>query len=170
MTRFPAESAAVQLAGHTDTVACVAIDPSGEVLATGGMDGVTRLWDVASGELKDALEGPTEAVEWLDWHAKGTILAIGSQDMTAWMFNSTSARCMQVFTGHSGAVMAGEAQMLLCARSTSCMHQGALVWTALACCIVQMHACLSQSCDCAMLLCSAVRVCWSLSVHPTGIA
>lgn len=98
----------MQLAGHTDTVACVAIDPSGEVIATGGMDGVTRLWDIASGELKAALEGPTEAIEWLDWHPKGTILALGSQDMTSWMFNCVSTHCMQVFTGHAGAVMAGE--------------------------------------------------------------
>ena len=104
-----AESEAVQLAGHTDTVACVAIDPSGEVAATGGMDGVTRLWSIASGELKAALEGPTEAIEWLDWHPKGTILAVGGQDMTSWMFNCTSALCMQVFTGHAGAVMAGVA-------------------------------------------------------------
>jgi angio-associated migratory cell protein len=104
---IPAESAAVQLAGHTDTVACVAIDPSGEVVATGGMDGVTRLWDIASGGLKAALEGPTEAIEWLHWHPKGTVLALGGQDMTSWMFNCTSALCMQVFTGHAGAVMAG---------------------------------------------------------------
>ena len=109
----PAESEAVQLAGHTDTVACVAIDPSGEIVATGGMDGVTRLWDIASGELKAALEGPTEALEWLDWHPKGTVLAVGSQDMTSWMFNGTSGVCMQVFTGHAGAVMAGAAQVLL---------------------------------------------------------
>eukprot|EP00892_Ulva_mutabilis_P005181 jgi/Ulvmu1/3034/UM015_0074.1 len=100
-------SEAVELAGHTDTVACLAIDPTGEVVATGGMDGCTRIWSTASGEAKGVLDGPGEAVEWLAWHPKGTVLSVGSQDMTSWMYNAQQGQCMQVFTGQSGPVMAG---------------------------------------------------------------
>lgn len=102
-----AVSAAVELSGHSDTVACVAVDPTGEVLATGGMDGCTRLWSTASGESRGLLDGPGEAVEWLAWHPKGTVIAAGSQDMTSWMYNAQQGQCMQVFTGQSGPVMAG---------------------------------------------------------------
>lgn len=107
-----AVSAATELAGHSDTVACLAVDPTGEVLATGGMDGSTRLWSTSSGKQVGLLEGPDEAVEWLAWHPKGTVLAVGSQDMTAWMYNARQGQCMQVFTGHSGPVMAGTASQL----------------------------------------------------------
>lgn len=106
-----AGSAAAELAGHTDTVACLGVDPTGEVVATGGMDGSTRLWSTSSCEQLVVLDGPGEAIEWLAWHPKGTVLAVGSQDMSAWMYNAQQGQCMQVFTGHSGPVMAGKAQM-----------------------------------------------------------
>lgn len=102
-----AVSDAAELAGHSDTVACLDVDPTGEVIATGGMDGFTRLWYTSSGKPAGVLEGPGEAIEWLAWHPKGTVLAVGSQDMSAWMYNAQQQQCMQVFTGHSGPVMAG---------------------------------------------------------------
>lgn len=102
-----AVSDASELSGHSDTVACLEVDPSGEVVATGGMDGSTRLWSTSSGKPVGLLEGPGEAIEWLSWHPKGTVLAVGSQDMSAWMYNAQQEQCMQVFTGHSGPVMAG---------------------------------------------------------------
>jgi WD40 repeat protein len=46
-----ADGAAIQLAGHADTVAAVAFDPSGATLATGGLDGSVRLWDTSTGAL-----------------------------------------------------------------------------------------------------------------------
>jgi angio-associated migratory cell protein len=102
-----ADGAATQLASHEDTVAAVAFEPSGAVVATGGMDGSVRLWEVATGSLRGTLDGPTEAVEFLRWHPKGSILLAGCEDMTTWMFNAEKQQCMQVFAGHTGPVAAG---------------------------------------------------------------
>ena len=96
-----------QLAGHADTVAVVAFDPSGALLATGGMDGAVHVWHASSGELACALEGPTDAITCLHWHPRGTVLLAGSEDMLGWMFNADKQQCMQVFSGHSGPLAGG---------------------------------------------------------------
>ena len=121
-----AQGAAVELAGHTDTIAAAAFDPSGAVVATGGMDGSIRVWNSQTGEQQGCLEGPTEAIEWLTWHPKGMVLLAGSEDMLAWMFNASQQQVMQVFTGHAGPVAAG-AQLpghsSICATNCSNLHR-----------------------------------------------
>lgn len=107
MSLADAQGSAVELAGHTDTIAAAAFDPTGATVATGGMDGSIRLWNSQTGEQQACLEGPSEAIEWLAWHPKGTVLLAGSEDMMAWMFNAAQQQVMQVFTGHAGPVSAG---------------------------------------------------------------
>jgi sugar lactone lactonase YvrE len=53
----------------------LAFSPDGRVLATGGVDGVVRLWDVASGELLRSLEGHTTQISGLAFSPDGSILA-----------------------------------------------------------------------------------------------
>ena len=60
------------LAGHTDSVASVGFNHDGSLLATGGLDGVVKVWKVESWELVQSLEGPGEDVSWIDWHTKVT--------------------------------------------------------------------------------------------------
>ena len=60
-----------------------------------------------AGSQRATLDGPTEAVEFIQWHPKGSVLLVGCEDMTAWMFNADKAQCMQVFSGHTGPVAAG---------------------------------------------------------------
>jgi len=98
--------AVATLGGHTDSVGAVSFSSDGLLCATGGLDGLVKVWDTETGSLKRTLEGPSD-VEWLTWHSKGTVLLCGSSDGTVWMWLATTGACMQVFAGHEGSVTAG---------------------------------------------------------------
>jgi WD40 repeat protein len=115
-----AEQLIATLSGHSDTIASITYDPTGEVVATGGMDGIVRVWRAANGDVAGVLQGPSEAIEFIAWHPKGTVLLVGSEDMQAWMFNAVQQQCMQVFTGHTGAVTAGVQSAFGLCRITLC--------------------------------------------------
>jgi len=95
------------LEGHTDTVACIAFNCQGTHVATGGMDGLVKVWEAGSGRLVQTLEGPEGAIEWVRWHPKGNVLLAGSDDMTMWMWLALTGAYMQMFAGHSGPVTDG---------------------------------------------------------------
>lgn len=99
--------AVLELSGHTDTVSSLAFSADGTFLASGGMDGRVKVWEVASGRCAQTLEGPGDAVEWVQWHPKGGVLLAGAADFTAWMWLAATGACMQVFSGHSGPVTCG---------------------------------------------------------------
>eukprot|EP00899_Mesostigma_viride_P004216 jgi/Mesvir1/13796/Mv15957-RA.1 len=104
-----------QLAGHADSVVSLAFSRDGKYLATGGLDGVVVVWDVAlatAGGSPDAglvarLEGPGEGIEWLEWHPRGHVLLAGSEDFTIWMWGLPEGRVMSVLAGHNGPVRCG---------------------------------------------------------------
>ncbi len=95
-----------KLDGHKDSVNAVAFSADASLVATGGLDGMVRVWKCADASLVQSLEGPDE-VEWLCWHPRGNVLLAGSHDGSVWMWNAPTGLCMQVLTGHSGAVTAG---------------------------------------------------------------
>ncbi|GAB4816441.1 hypothetical protein N2152v2_003487 [Parachlorella kessleri] len=99
--------AVLELEGHTDTVSSLAFSSDGTLLATGGMDGRVKVWEVASGRCVQTLEGPAEAVEWVRWHPKGNVVLAGAADYSAWMWLAQTGACMQVFSGHRGPVSCG---------------------------------------------------------------
>lgn len=49
---------------HTDSVASVAFSTDGSLVATGCYGGVLKVWEAATGALKNVLEGPGD-IEWL---------------------------------------------------------------------------------------------------------
>uniref|UniRef100_A0A7S1X1M1 Anaphase-promoting complex subunit 4 WD40 domain-containing protein n=1 Tax=Tetraselmis chuii TaxID=63592 RepID=A0A7S1X1M1_9CHLO len=98
----------LELAGHTDSVVALSFSSSGELLATGGMDGVVKIWDTSSGDLVQSLEGPGEAINWIEWHPKGDVVLAGSEDYSVWMWGARVGKCMQVLSGHSGSVNCGK--------------------------------------------------------------
>lgn len=95
------------LKGHTDSVVHVAFNSEGDLLATAGMDGCVNVWVYSEARLLQSLDGPSEAMEWIDWHPKGDVILGGSTDFSMWMWNVRSGACMQVFTGHSASVSCG---------------------------------------------------------------
>jgi WD40 repeat protein/tRNA A-37 threonylcarbamoyl transferase component Bud32 len=56
----------------------VAFSPDGELLATGGVDTVVRLWDARNGKLLRELEHGAGGVQSLEFSPDGTVLAIGA--------------------------------------------------------------------------------------------
>lgn len=84
-----------ELAGHSDSVSSIGFNGDGTLLATGGMDGKVMIWEVSSGKRISTLEGPGEAIEWLQWHPKGNVVLAGSSDFTTWMWNAANGQCMQ---------------------------------------------------------------------------
>lgn len=98
------------LLGHKDTCVDVSFNYDGTKLATGSMDGTIGVWNVSDmnnvvSEL--FLDGPSESIEWIQWHPKGNLLACGSADTTAWLWNVKTQSCLNVFSGHSGSVTTG---------------------------------------------------------------
>lgn len=84
------------LRGHADSVILASYSGDGELLATAGMDGAVKIWKHPGYELLNTLDGPGEAIEWVDWHPKGNIVLAGSADFTSWMWNAQTGVCMQV--------------------------------------------------------------------------
>jgi WD40 repeat protein len=98
------------LVGHKDTVMDVQFNYDGSKIATGSMDGIVGVWDVSDiNNVQNEIffDGPGESVEWIDWHPKGNLLACGSSDSTAWLWNVKTKKCLNVFAGHAGAVTRG---------------------------------------------------------------
>ncbi len=50
------------LPGHKARIMCVAVNPDGKLLASGGDDGIIRFWDVASGKEQNTIEVASEWV------------------------------------------------------------------------------------------------------------
>jgi RNA polymerase sigma factor (sigma-70 family) len=59
-----------------------AFSPDGTLLATGGYDGLVKVWDVATGVLRTSLKGHTKYILTLAFTKDGTLLASGSWDGT----------------------------------------------------------------------------------------
>ncbi|MBA0713545.1 hypothetical protein Golax_012575, partial [Gossypium laxum] len=98
---------ASELQGHTDSVSSLAFSHDGQLLASGGFDGLVKVWDT-SGNLKSTLEGPGGGIEWIRWHPKGHLILAGSEDCTVWMWNADNGSCLNVFSGHGASVTCGD--------------------------------------------------------------
>lgn len=61
-------------------VTALAVTPDTQQLASGGTDGVIRVWDVASGQTRGALRGHTGVVSALAWRGDGKALLSGGRD------------------------------------------------------------------------------------------
>ena len=70
------------LKGHTDEVTCLAINPNGQVLASGSRDRTIRLWSLPDGTALQVLKGHISDVTCLAISPNGQVLASGSKDGT----------------------------------------------------------------------------------------
>ena len=68
--------------GHTDAMISLAVQPQGEVIATGSYDRSILLWDAHDGRLLGELSGHHGSVNALDFHPRGRWLASAAEDKT----------------------------------------------------------------------------------------
>jgi hypothetical protein len=92
------------LLGPTGLVRCVAFSPSGDVLASGALDGTVLLWSVQAGQQLLRLEGPAQGVSSVAFSPDGTLLAVGSLEGPVQLWEVSSGRQVQVLSGHTGEV------------------------------------------------------------------
>jgi WD40 repeat protein len=71
------------LPGHDRGTRCVAFAPDGLVLATGGDDGLMRLWEVMTGRERVGVEWHLDSVCSVAFAPDGLTVATGSFDGTA---------------------------------------------------------------------------------------
>jgi WD40 repeat protein len=85
---------------HRGVVYSLAISPDRRQMATGGLDGVIRIWDMASGELVRMMVGHDQVVHGLSWSPDGSVLAsAGGWDVTVRLWDTRRGMPLRVFRG-----------------------------------------------------------------------
>ncbi|MBL1174615.1 protein kinase domain-containing protein [Pantanalinema sp. GBBB05] len=88
------------LAGHSRWVMAVAISPNGQLVASGGLDDVIKLWNLTTGELITTLTGHTKAVNCLTFSPDSQFIISGSDDDTVRVWQ-TSGQSPRTLMGHT---------------------------------------------------------------------
>ncbi len=89
---------------HTVWVNGLVFAPDGGTLVSVSWDKTVKLWDVASGRLRETLSGHTDRVLRVDWSRDGRVLASSSRDQTLRLWDVEAGRCRAVLRGHTGGV------------------------------------------------------------------
>jgi WD40 repeat protein len=87
----------------TDAFLCtsIAFSPRGDVLASGGVDHIVKIWDIRTGKLLSKLEGHTYPVLTLAFSPDGSRLVSGSGDTTLIVWDLDKRSKLHQLKGHS---------------------------------------------------------------------
>ena len=93
----------VHVIRHPSFVHSVTFSPDGSRLASGS-DNVVQIWNTATGELEDELEGHTARVVSVAFSHNGHFIVSGSWDDTVRIWNTATCKITYVLTGHEDQV------------------------------------------------------------------
>ena len=88
---------------HSCWVNSISFSPDGSRLASGS-DRIVQIWNTATGELEDELEGHTHLVESVAFSHSGQFIVSGSWDETVRIWNTATCETTYVLTGHTDHV------------------------------------------------------------------
>ncbi|XP_002734673.1 angio-associated migratory cell protein-like [Saccoglossus kowalevskii] len=77
--------------GHKDSVTCVAFSSDSELLATGDMSGVIKVWKIAN--KSEIWSFDCSDLEWITWHPVAHVLLAGTADGNVWMWKIPTGDC-----------------------------------------------------------------------------
>jgi WD40 repeat protein/tetratricopeptide (TPR) repeat protein len=92
------------LEGHTGAVLSLAIDANGRYLASAGVDGTVRVWELDSGELVQTFRDHQDIVLAVAFSPDGTELASAAHDRQIRRRRIADWSTLPTLTGHSAAV------------------------------------------------------------------
>lgn len=92
------------LEGHQHEIRCLAISPSGKILASGSADHSVRLWDLVEARPLNVLEGHRGWVNCLTINPTGSLLASAGRDGQICLWRLPSGRAGKKLKGHSQTV------------------------------------------------------------------
>jgi WD40 repeat protein len=88
--------------GSDEDLLALAYSPDGKLLATGGNEGVVKVWDTNSGKQILALRGHTSRIWSASFSPKGSRLATGSEDGTLRIWNLETGETEVILPGMVG--------------------------------------------------------------------
>jgi WD40 repeat protein len=90
------------ITAHAGNARSTALSQDGQRLATVGSDATVKLWDVATGQLRQTLRGHAGWVNAVAFSPDGQRLASAGQDLTVRVWDLAKGELLLTYTGHAG--------------------------------------------------------------------